>query len=181
MAKQLPLDVFINRKVQKWEQRANDWDVSFVDAVGVSPVEEMSYVWNGYKRMSNNHLDASLSKLSWMESSSNLQWSKETIDEKAMLSVLKAAVLRNMNKTEESKALLLNQALQLEWSDLKGGLKDNWPLPLAHYEMGVNYWYQYVSDNSEMGLDECLKWLEKVAAWESYDLDARQATHSQFR
>jgi tetratricopeptide (TPR) repeat protein len=181
MAKQLPLDVFINRKIQKWEQRAKDWNVSFVDAVGVSPVEEMSYVWNGYKRMCDNHLEASLSKLSWMESSSNRVWSKETIDEKTMLSVLKAAVLRNMNKREESKALLQNQALQLEWSDLKGGLKDNWPLPLAHYEMGVNYWQQYASDNSEMDLDECLKWLEKVAAWENYDLDARQVTHSQIR
>jgi tetratricopeptide (TPR) repeat protein len=177
MAKQLPLDVFINRKIQKWEQRAKDWNVSFVDAVGVSPVEEMSYVWNGYKRMCNNHLETSLSKLSWMESSSNPIWSKETNDEKAMLCVLKAAVLRNMDKTDESKALLQKQPLLLQWSDLKGGLKDNWPLPLAHYEMGVNYWQQYTSNDSEMDLNECLKWLEKVAAWESYDLDARQVAH----
>jgi len=177
MARQFPLDVFINRKIQKWEQRAKDWDVTFVDAVGVSPAEEMSYVWNGYKRMSNNHLEASLSKLSWSESTSNQVWSMETNDEKAMLSVLKASVLRNMSKMQESKDLLQTEVLPLKWSNLKGGLKDNWPLPLAHYEMGVNYWQQYGSSRSEADLSECLKWLEKVAAWESYDLDARQVAH----
>ena len=41
MGKQLPFDVFVNRKIAKWEARSKAWDCSYVDGVGVSPVAEM--------------------------------------------------------------------------------------------------------------------------------------------
>ncbi|KAK5201422.1 Mitochondrial outer membrane protein iml2, partial [Cryomyces antarcticus] len=96
MARQLPFDIFVLRKIRKWEHRAKEWGVEFVDAVGVSPIEEMIYFWNGYKRMRPEHLETSLARLAWSQSSANPLWAREGLDEHAILHVLRAATLRNL-------------------------------------------------------------------------------------
>ncbi|OCL09039.1 hypothetical protein AOQ84DRAFT_339507 [Glonium stellatum] len=181
MARQLPFDVFTNRKIQKWEHRASEWKCDFIDAIGVSPLEEMIYFWNGYKRMRPDHLETSLERLAWSEGKENPHWEKEGLDEKAILALLRAATLRNLGKMDEAKSMLQEEVLAHDRASFKGHLKDNWTAPCAHYEMAANIW-RGLEENAELlerpeehaeELKECSKWLEDVAKWESYDLDAR--------
>ena len=179
MARQLPFDVFVARKVKKWEARAHDLRISFIDAVGVSPLEEMIYFWNGYKRQDRSQLETSLERLAWSET--NPSWSREGPDEKAILGVLQAATLRNLKRWDEAKQTIRENVLKVNATELKGGLKDDWTAPAAHYEMGVVCWMQRGeagkqhsgTEVEEKWVRECETWVEKAAKWESYELDAR--------
>lgn len=177
MARQLPFDIFVIRKIQKWEARAKDWNCDFVDAIGVSPLEEMIYFWNGYKRMRDDHLQVSLDNLAWSESSANPHWEKEGLDERSILVILRAATLRNMNRTAEAKQLLEKDILPVDKVLFKGNLKDNWTAPCARYEMAANLWREADADghpeNHAQVLDECRDWLDEVTKWDGFDLDAR--------
>jgi hypothetical protein len=215
--------VFVTRKVAKWESRAKEWNVDFIDAVGVDPIEEMIYLWNGYSRMKPEELDESLKNLAWSESSENKTWHRESVDEHAILALLRAAVLRSLRRHDEAKELLQSQVLRHDRATFKGHLKDDWTCPTAHYEMAANLWMERsscqemplspivtsanrtpspprfsarsTSETTGFGLglsrpsgkskagtqkahdqqkvQECKGWLEKVAKWEGYELDAR--------
>lgn len=188
MARQLPFDVFVTRKIAKWEARAKEWNVELVDAIGVDPVEEMIFFWNGHSRMTRSQLEESLSRLAWCESTKNKTWSREGPEEKAILELLRAAVLRSLYKHEEAKQVLTTKVLTHEKSLFKGSLKDDWVLPAAHFEMAANVWmerptYQSlhklspdVSEKPEQErklVQTCKEHLDHAARWESYELDAR--------
>lgn len=177
MAKQLPFDVFVNRKISKWEARAKEFGCHLIDAIGVSPIEEMIYFWNGYKRMRDEHLDVSLTNLAWSESEHNKYWHKEDLDEKGILALLRAATLRSKGQTVEAKEVLKTEILAHDRTLFKGHLKDSWTAPCARYEMAANIWKEADVDarpeEHVEKLEECKVWLEEVTKWESYDLDAR--------
>ena len=177
MARQLPFDVFVNRKIAKWHDRAKEWKCDVIDAIGVSPIEEMIYFWNGYKRMGNEHLDVSLANLEWSETSANPLWAKEALDEKAILAVLKAAVLRNKGDTTQAKEILQKEVVAIDRLLFKGQNKDAWTAPVGRYEMAACVWQEADVEGRPTEypekMEECKKWLAEVSAWESYDLDAR--------
>lgn len=196
MARQLPFDVFVTRKVAKWEARAKEWNVPFVDAIGVDPVEEMIFFWNGHSRMTPGQLEDSLARLSWCESDANKTWSREGPEEKAILDLLRAAVYRSLHNHEKAKRILKSRVLNHDKQTFKGNFKDDWVLPVAHFEMAANLWmerptYQKLhgligseetdngnTDTESPGVEkeqvrECREYLEQCARWESYELDAR--------
>ncbi|EOD46713.1 putative outer membrane protein iml2 mitochondrial tetratricopeptide repeat protein 39 protein [Neofusicoccum parvum UCRNP2] len=174
MARQLPFDVFVNRKLAKWNDERGAAG-SIVDAVGVSPIEEVVYFWNGYKRMRPDHLALSLDALDRSTPPAD-----EPLDERCIRSLLRATALRNLGRVREAKEILLAEVLCHEWAQFKGGNKDNWTLPAGCYEMAACLWQDGGSDvvagdeRGEERLRECGSWVERVARWgEGYDLDAR--------
>lgn len=186
MARQLPFDIFVTRKLIKWEQRAHERNMELIDAVGVSPVEEMIYLWNGYKRMDPSQLDASLAALSWTENTShNPTWAHESVDEHAILSVLRGVILRNLGQWDKATEALKKGVLSIDKAELKGNYKDDWTAPAAHYEMGVICWMRRrdttavheqdpkKNEQEAKWVKECEGWIEKAAKWEAYELDAR--------
>lgn len=193
MARQLPFDVFVTRKIAKWEARAKEWDVPLVDAIGVDPIEEMIFFWNGHSRMTQQQLEESLIRLAWCESEANKTWSREGREEKAILDLLRAAVLRSLCRFDEAKKILLTRVLNHDKAIFKGHLKDDWVHPVAHFEMAANFWmerptYQALHDEApdkastgsrdsmeveRKQVRECKEYLDHAARWESYQLDAR--------
>ncbi|KAL2836007.1 hypothetical protein BJY01DRAFT_222664 [Aspergillus pseudoustus] len=192
MARQLPFDIFVVRKIAKWEARAKEWGVPLVDAVGVDPIEEMIFFWNGHSRMTQEQLEDSLARLSWSESDANRTWSREGAEEKGIYQILRAAVLRSMRRHEEAKEIIRNSIFTLDKSTFKGRHKDDWVHPVAHFEMAANLWMErptYIaqhggppsnaseSENSAAAekelVRECKENLQKAARWESYEQEAR--------
>lgn len=185
MARQLPFDIFVTRKLSKWEHRAHERNIKLIDAIGVSPIEEMIYLWNGYKRMNASQLDASLTALSWIENTShNPIWTQESSDEHAILSVLRSVILRNLGQWDQATNALTQGVLSIDKAELKGGHRDDWTAPAAHYEMGVICWMRRrdetgVNENNAKEereaywVKECEGWIERAAKWEAYELDAR--------
>lgn len=199
MARQLPFDVFVTRKISKWEALAKEWKVPLIDAIGVDPVEEMIFFWNGHSRMTNEQLEESLSKLAWCESDANKNWSRQGPEEQAILDLLRAAIFRAMRRHKEAEEILRTRVLNQDKALFKGHLKDDWVLPVAHFEMAANLWMErpaYIAvhglaespsslvttnskstggdeDRERQQVRECKEHLDKAAKWESYELDAR--------
>ena len=186
LARQLPFDIFVVRKLSKWESRAKEWNLSLIDAIGISPVEEMIYLWNGYKRMNPAQLKVSLDTLSWSEDvSKNPTWPRESLDEKAILAVLRAGAYRNLKRWDDAKVLLKKEVIAHDKALFKGQFKDDWTAPTAHYEMGAILWGERgdiaTGSSAEKGeldremvlVKEAHEWIDKAAKWEGYELDAR--------
>ncbi|KAL8761143.1 MAG: hypothetical protein Q9184_002697, partial [Pyrenodesmia sp. 2 TL-2023] len=167
MARQLPFDVFVTRKIKKWEQRSVNWDVAFIDCVGVSPLEEMIMFWNGYRRMDESQLQTCLDNLAYSDGGdqTNSLWKREERDERAMLAVLRAVTLRNLGRWQDAIDALNMDVLgsDVDLTELKGGLRDDWTAPMAHYEMGVICWMRRTDGVKTEGewVRECEEWIEK--------------------
>lgn len=154
--------------------------------------------------MTPEQLETSLSNLSWSESPANkASWAREGLEEKAILNLLRAAVLRSLRRHSEARALLHDHILVHDKSNFKGYLKDDWICPVAHFEMAANLWMErpaYIADTGPPPVQDqsqsqdkdkdqdpsstdkdlerekalgCKEFLEKAARWESYELDAR--------
>ncbi|KAJ9602113.1 Mitochondrial outer membrane protein iml2 [Cladophialophora chaetospira] len=193
MGRQLPFDLFVARKISKWEERATRWGCSFLGAIGVSPLDEMIFLWNGFKKMNQAQLEDCLGNLAWSETTPN--WDKEDVDEYAILDILKAVVLRSLRLHEDSKAVLSKKLLHQGAHEFKGVNKDDWMAPTAHHEMAVNFWMQRTGYTQQHGtrfirdpaeqlppvdlkhdaklVQEVKVHLEKAKSWEKYELDAR--------
>ncbi|KAI5862537.1 hypothetical protein GGS23DRAFT_597339 [Durotheca rogersii] len=199
LAKPLPFEQFVARKIQKWEDRSKKLGVDLADAVGVSPVEEMIFLWNGAKKMSSHDLEMSEKMLSWGRLTAPKEARSQImaeIDEEAVRDVCRAAVARSLGKYDESRELL-NSVLAMDKFAFKDGNRDDYPLPAANYEMAALAWVEVQKrkarksdgDGSDAEkeeeeeeeeeewlrekTEECQSWLEKVARWEAFILDAR--------
>ncbi|TDZ39192.1 Inclusion body clearance protein iml2 [Colletotrichum spinosum] len=198
MARQLPFDVFITRKVKKWEDRAKESKIDLADAIGVSPAQEMVNLWNGTKRMNEVELEQSIKSLAWERCTAPAEAVKKmqkTPDEASIRSVTLAAIYRTQGRFDEGREILQNEVLNQDRSAFKGLTKDEYPMPMAHYEMGAIAWFEACKPESRKAgpdeptdaaaqaklvgewrkkrTDECQEWLDKVVAWEAFVFDAR--------
>ncbi|KOS22420.1 Mitochondrial outer membrane protein iml-2 [Escovopsis weberi] len=189
MAKQMPLETFLQRKIEKWEARAKSLGIDLADAVGTSPALEMSYVWNGQKRMGPHELQEGVRYLQWKRCTAlpeAVRTIKAEKDEMAVWALGMASLLRGMEKYNEARAMLKEHILDHERHVFKGATKDDYVLPSAHYEMGAIAWAECCAPPQDTASDpkarleyrraklhECEERLNIVKNWETFVLDAR--------
>lgn len=109
LAKQLPFEVFVLRKLKKWEARAREMGESIVDVVGVSPAQEMAYLWNGGRRLDEEQAERALGYLEWERCTvRGEKWEtiKGIVDEVGVRAVCRASLLRVLGRVEEARAEL---------------------------------------------------------------------------
>ncbi|KAM0321576.1 hypothetical protein ACHAQA_010066 [Verticillium albo-atrum] len=194
MAKPLPFDVFVQRKVAKMEERAKELGVDLADAAASSPAWEMASLWCGMKRMNNDELEAACDGLAWERCTAGeagLKKMRETPDEVAVRAVTLACVLRTLGKLDEARVLLKTDALSQDRTLIKGPLMDDYALPAAHYELGVIAWLEACGPDTPGSADanadavakdkehrvakakQSQEHLDAVVAWEAFLFDAR--------
>ncbi|KAH9884724.1 breast cancer protein [Xylariomycetidae sp. FL2044] len=192
MAKPFPFEQFVIRKLQKWEERSKILGIDLVDAVGVSPALEMVYLWNGIKKMQSQELQHLNQVLGWDRLTASNQASAKIqagLDEKVVHEVCRAAIARSLGDLDNATEIL-DDVLKTDKATFKtAATVEEYALPAAHYEMAVIAWRELGKDtgNSNSGLDpheadhewsrkklnECQSWLDKVAKWDAFLLDAR--------
>lgn len=158
----MSFEVFLSRKLKKWHSKAIDGNI--LPAIGISPVEEIIYFWNGHRRMSPASREKSLAALQ-----ARCELEIEEMDDKAVRHVLKSVVLRNQRNCPKAK-VELEEVLSLSPHDLRHGQNpDEWPLPAAHYEMAAVLWAM----NGYNAAGEVREWLHKAAEWKGYEMETR--------
>lgn len=184
MAKTMPFDVFVLRKINQWKAIASSENVDLIDAIGTSPIHEINYFWNGFNRMSKEKLQAVLEDLEYTSDENNPPV-KETEDESLIRHLLQSVALRFLGQLEQGQTLLEEHVLNKVWTPTpsrghkKSGLpkgqyhkhhKDQWIGPSALYERGIFEWKINGADN----IDRVRDYLELATGWaDDYELSTR--------
>lgn len=173
LAKPGPFDVFVMRKVQKWEERSKEWQVDLIDAIGVDPIEELIYLWNGARKMQPTGLEKSLQALAWSQTSYPDRHQND-LDEITLHGLLTATVQRTMGNLSSARQILTTDVLSHDRAAFVG-LMDDWTCPSAHYEAAVLCWREkdINVEEHDAKILECEAFLEKCAKWDAYTMDAR--------
>lgn len=201
---QLPFDAFVLRKYHKFHHRASKMNRRLVDAIGVDPIEELNFLFNGYSRMNEEQLKDGMASLSWSdESKQNAQeWAKESRDEKALLTLVRAGIHRYLRNHEVAQTLLKTKIL--DEPEPQDPYHEDWVRPVTYYELASNAWLQRTAYREIQGpgeadsqtivkdaktedahrppfnleydrekVAECKHNLERVSNWKQYELHAR--------
>jgi len=122
MAQGLPVEVFADKKIKKWVARSKEKGIRLAEAVGVSPVEEMMFFWNGYRRMDQENFQKSLQALQYR---GDEEMEDEAIDEQAIRWLLLSAVMRNAGQWEEARGYL-EKIEEVDRTQFRGALVNDY-------------------------------------------------------
>lgn len=173
-SKNLPLDVLVLRKVTQFKEMQQKLGVTDpLDAIGVSPIHEILYFYNGFNRMPAESLEIS-EKLILEFTNSAIEAKDE--DQELIKKFFETLILRRKGKLEDGIELLdkeiLPKFVYFENNKVKYIKKteDPWLYPNALYERALFAWKSEGID----GLPEVKEWLHRAQNYaDDYELSTR--------
>ncbi|EPY52535.1 eukaryotic protein [Schizosaccharomyces cryophilus OY26] len=162
----LPVEMYLIRKVQKWENRAARLKVSLADAMDIPPYMELIYIFVTWCLN-----DPQLLRILRSE----LEQCYCTEEDEAGLREFLLAVIERHLKEYESSRTRLNRVMNMDREYLSQANRDFWILPSAHYEMAALEWDMHAL-KAEREINQLLK---KAQEYHNYDLEGRLSMLSQ--
>lgn len=191
MARAMPFDIFVQRKVKLWKQVASQKKLDLVDAIGTSPIFEVVFIWNGFAKMSEDKLDIALKSIGYSGkpgspyAASSAPPLEEIEDEFICRTLLQTVTLRCLGRLDDAVELLEKHTLPKVWTPTpakgtsKSGLpkvqyhkhlREPWVGPSAIYERGLLEWKLHGMDQLERARD----YMDFAIHWdEDYELSTR--------
>lgn len=173
-SKNLPLDRFMLRKVEQFQQTQKRLNLKNpLDAIATSPVHELAYFYNGYNRMTEDGLRLTEKLLTEYQ---NPAIKENNPDQELIRDLLLSLTYRRLGKVEEGAKLLDDKVLPNFFSMENGKPKfikkdeDPWAYPTTLYERALFTWKLKGMD----GLQESKDWLIWAQNYaDDYELSAR--------
>lgn len=160
----VPIESLIERRISKWSKRREEIGGSggLAEFAGSSPVMELIYIYNGYRRMDKSSLERWRAVPPAPEMDS---------DDELCRVLMSAVVLRNIGEISEARHLLEESCLK------KRKTSEGWAVAFAYYEYAVCIWWesQGLTDlkRLKLQLDECYKYLRLAVDSENNELEGR--------
>ncbi|KAH3662311.1 hypothetical protein OGAPHI_005562, partial [Ogataea philodendri] len=188
-----PFEKFISRKMKQIEKTQQGTGLHFLDCIGTSLIHELVYFWNGYNRMTEEHLKLSIKLLGYSADTiqdpeldlenpeTNKPYSKinESTEEAMIRYTLQAIALRRLGEIKKGvevlNKLVMTHITETGVVDVDQKLlkltENPWLYPTALYEKALFCWKVQGVD----GLEESKNWLKKSQAYggDDYELSTR--------
>lgn len=195
--KQMPFDKFLMRKLKNIAAVQKEHpDLPFIDCFGTSPIHELIYFWNGYKRMRPRELEITIKALGYSggknaEYSANndtINYAKieETTDEAMIRYFFQSIALRELGKVAEGLSLLDTQVVDkfvVTDSPFKFTKMTYSPYlyPTSFHEKSMFVWRLRTSALGDIviknAVQECKGWLTKALTVGEGDYELSNATN----
>lgn len=160
----VPIESLIERRINKWSARRDQVGGTggLAEFAGSSPIMELIYVYNGYRRMDK----ASLERWRAVPPAPDMD-----PDDEMCRVLMSAVVLRNLGEITEAGTLLESFCLK------KRKTTEGWALAFGYYEYAVCIWWelQQLTDKDLLKeqLEECHKYLRLALDCEHNELEGR--------
>lgn len=160
----VPIESLIERRINKWSKRraASGGTGGLAEYAGSSPVMELIYVYNGYRRMD-------VMALRRWQAVPPAPDADE--DDEICRTLMSAVVMRNLGDVGDAETVLK------EFCQEKKKTSEGWAIAFGYYEYAVCIWWQSQSlpDAAQLRtqLDECYKYLRVALDCENNELEGR--------
>lgn len=161
--KRVPIESLIERRISKWSKRRDQaGSGGLAEYAGPSPIMELIYIYNGYRRMDKAALD------SWrvIPPSPNMDSEDELCSK-----LMHAVVLRNIGDITEACTILA------EFCSKKAKTSEGWAIAFGYYEYAVCLWWTLQSTTDKKKamaeLDECYRYLRLAVDYDNNELEGR--------